>query len=412
MNQTKEYLFGELELADFLRQREEQMYQEIDQFRSDYVLKINLDEVVASLTDRFQLNQVTLHTDKIFIGDNGDAKLDVSGNLQYRAFDTSKPLYIAATLVEFVVPFVGDPMLLLMRPNQFSTSFPRARISGQEIRFRCVRADHDGKAIRASFDQELKNVTQYVSWSAQQLESYNNNLPQRIRQRLDSRKEKFLKDKGMVEALGFPIKPRANAPVPYSVPVTRKKLPVVAPSVPGKPAISDPHLDMAAYESILQTIGSMARVLELSPKAFAKMDEEALRFTLLVPLNVHYEGQATGETFNYEGKTDILIKVGGRNIFIGECLVWDGPVYLEKKINQLLGYTSWRDTKTAIIIFNRNKNLTAVLKEIPSVVEKHPSFIQRIASYKNETGFRFVLRHRDDNSRELTVTVLVFDVPV
>ena len=39
-------------------------------------------------------------------------------------------------------------------------------------------------------------------------------------------------------------------------------------------------------------------------------------------LNGHYEGGASGETFNYEGKTDILIRVQGKNIFIAECEYW------------------------------------------------------------------------------------------
>jgi hypothetical protein len=37
-----------------------------------------------------------------------------------------------------------------------------------------------------------------------------------------------------------------------------------------------------------------------------------------VQLNRHFEGAATGETFNHRGKTDILIRVDGKNIFIAE----------------------------------------------------------------------------------------------
>ena len=32
-------------------------------------------------------------------------------------------------------------------------------------------------------------------------------------------------------------------------------------------------------------------------------------------------------------------------------------------------------------------------------------------NYDSETGFRYVFRHRDDPDRELTLTVLVFDIP-
>ena len=50
----------------------------------------------------------------------------------------------------------------------------------------------------------------------------------------------------------------------------------------------------------------MTHVMERSPSAFATADEETLRQHFLVQLNGHFEGQATGETFNAAGKTDIL----------------------------------------------------------------------------------------------------------
>ena len=59
----------------------------------------------------------------------------------------------------------------------------------------------------------------------------------------------------------------------------------------------------------------MSLVMEYSPKAFADLGEEALRFHFLVQLNGQYEGEATGETFNGEGKSDIIIRQGGANVF-------------------------------------------------------------------------------------------------
>jgi len=45
------------------------------------------------------------------------------------------------------------------------------------------------------------------------------------------------------------------------------------------------------------------------------MDEESIRQHFLVQLNGQYEGQATGETFNFEGKTDILVRSEGKKHF-------------------------------------------------------------------------------------------------
>ncbi len=43
-------------------------------------------------------------------------------------------------------------------------------------------------------------------------------------------------------------------------------------------------------------------------------------------------------------------------------------------------------------------------------MKSHPNFMRQ-EPYKSETGFRFVLHHRDDKSRELIMTVLAFEAP-
>ncbi len=91
----------------------------------------------------------------------------------------------------------------------------------------------------------------------------------------------------------------------------------------------EPVLEEAEYQHILEVIDNMVKVMERSPKAFHDIDEEALRTHFLVQLNGHYEGQATGETFNYQGKTDILIRSGDRNIFIGECKILERPCEID-----------------------------------------------------------------------------------
>ena len=177
------------------------------------------------------------------------------------------------------------------------------------------------------------------------------------------------------------------------------------------PAKPEPVLNMAEYEHILQIVSNMVTVMERSPKAFVGMQEEDLRTHFLVQLNGQYEGQATGETFNADGKTDILIRVDNKNIFIAECKFWKGEERFKEAIDQLLGYTSWRDTKTAILLFNRNKDTSSVLAKIPKIVESHTDYVRKL-NYNSETGFRFVMQHSSDKNRELTLTVLVFDVPL
>ena len=214
----------------------------------------------------------------------------------------------------------------------------------------------------------------------------------------------------MVASLGFPLKRRADAPKTYALPIQRKKPAITPYPSTERPFKPEPGLVEAEYESILGIIQNMVAVMERSPTAFATMGEEDLRQHFLVQFNGQYEGQATGETFNGNGKTDILIRADGKNVFIAECKFWKGPKGLRDTVEQLLGYTSWRDTKTAILLFNRGRRLSTVLEKVPGVVEAHSNY-KRTLDYPHETGFRYTLHHNGDPHRELTLTVLVFDVP-
>ena len=80
---------------------------------------------------------------------------------------------------------------------------------------------------------------------------------------------------------------------------------------------AEPELSLADYDQILEVIQSMVKVFERSPSVFKSMKEKDLRTILLVALNGVFKGNATGETFNGIGDTDILIRVKDTNIFIG-----------------------------------------------------------------------------------------------
>jgi hypothetical protein len=126
-----------------------------------------------------------------------------------------------------------------------------------------------------------------------------------------------------------------------------------------KPPRLEPVLDGQVFEHILGVIRMQARQMEQSPATYAGMGEEDRRQTIVATLNTHYSGRAHAEAFNNQGKTDILIRYEGRNLFICECKFWSGPEGFSKTIDQLFHYAGWRDTKLAIIMFVRQKALTS-----------------------------------------------------
>jgi hypothetical protein len=100
----------------------------------------------------------------------------------------------------------------------------------------------------------------------------------------------------------------------------------------------------------------------------------------------------------------------GNNIFVAECKFWKGAASLAKAADQLLSYTTWRDTKTALILLSRNAGFTTVLEKAPEVLRGHPAFKRELPPV-GETQFRFVLGRPGDPSREVMVALVMFDVP-
>jgi hypothetical protein len=211
-----------------------------------------------------------------------------------------------------------------------------------------------------------------------------------------------------VQNLGYPIFKRNDDVARVFVPVDRKALPL-----PPTPSPAEPHptVAMQVYEDILATLISMGHGIQRSRETFAKMHEEDLRWVLLIALNAVYEGRATGETFNGEGKTDILIRAGDRNVFIGECFIWEGEEGLRSKLeDQLMRYTMWLDTKVALLIFNRNKDTSRVIGTMKKFLSSHPLCIKAL-EYSYTAGARYLFRRGDDPDRHYYLTALVFDVP-
>jgi hypothetical protein len=241
-------------------------------------------------------------------------------------------------------------------------------------------------------------------------EGFNSKLEGLVASLLKQRKQKLLADAGMAEAIGWPLKKREGMPVTYAVSVKRRvpKIDQIKAVGAFKP---EPTLSPSDYEEILRIMKNMALVMERSPRAFVDMEEEMLRWHFLVRLNGVYEGQATGETFNFQGKTDILIRVDGKNIFIAECKFWNGEKLFRETIDQLLErYLSWRDTKAAIVVFNTKSNFSGILDKIAEAVPKHSNF-KRDLGKSDESTFRYVFAQPNDPNREIKLTVLAFDIP-
>ena len=402
-------LFYDYDLGSVLEQQGQKLSNEVASLGEDQVLNTSPDDLCNYIVDKYTVEAPQIDESSIN-ADYGDAQVDISQRIEYNVFDRSRPRYITGTRLTFYVPFTGDPQLFKCKPSTFNFNPPRATVRSNELVLIYDRTTQDAPAIENEFERDRKNLKDHLGWIARDVQQFNSTIQGKASQHINARREKLLQDRGLVERLGFPLRRRDGVPTTFVAPEVKRRIVPQLPLASTEPFKPEPTLGMDDYEHILSVLSNMVIVMERSPKAFKGMVEEDLRTHFLVHLNGHYEGQATGETFNYEGKTDILIRTEGRNIFIAECKFWAGPSGLQEALDQLLGYTSWRDTKTALLVFNRDRKMSSVLSRIPEVVRAHASY-KAGRPYDSETGFRYAFGHRDDANREMILTVLVFDVP-
>ena len=406
-------LFHTYDLQGTIENHGQGLAKEINSMSENEVLNTSMEDIVKYLTKKWELDPLAINESGIQMN-YGDAQIDVSGDFRRGIFDRSKPFCITGTRVTFYVPFTGDPDLFKCQPSTFSLNPPRAAVRGDELVFTYdlpndLPDDRTSK-VRDAFQRDLENTLVHAGRVNADINAFDAALPEDAKQKLNARRDKLLQDRDLVARIGFPLRRGQNPPPTFVAPDVQRRITPQKPAASSEPFRPEPTLGMDDYEHILSVLSNMVTVMERSPRAFRDMSEEDLRTHFLVQLNGHYEGQATGETFNYEGKTDILIRVDGRNIFIAECKFWTGPAGLTKALNQLLGYTSWRDTKAALLIFNRGRNMSTVLEGINKTVREHPNY-KAVRDANSETESRYVFGHRDDVNREVSVAILAFDVP-
>jgi hypothetical protein len=404
-----ELLFNKYDIFSIIQGHTESLKKKVQSIPANTVLNASEQDLVQALVEEFRLTVPIIKDEDIYIASAGETQVDVSGDPMRGIFDRSQPFYVPGNKTVIAVPFEGDPEFFRIQPLSYTMNPPRGEITKSEILLTYVRTDQNPGAIKHDYQRTVSSIKQYLASLSESAAQFNGQLEGSVTSQLKARKDRLLADAGMTAAIGLPLKKREGTPLTYSVPVTRRVPKIEQLKVSGafKP---EPALANDDYEEILRIMQNMVHVMELSPHAFHDMGEEDLRSHFLVQLNGAFKGQATGETFNFQGKTDILIRADGRNVFIAECKIWKGEKAFLATLDQLLSYLSWRDTKAAVVLFNRNADFSAVLAKISETAPKHPLF-KRDRGKSGESVFRYVFAQPNDSTREVILTVLAFDIP-
>jgi hypothetical protein len=377
---------------------------QVRQVEDERIRQSEIEDLVLEISDRFSMDPPTIESTAAEVSARGTKKLSSEK-------DTEGQETVEGEYVTVGIPYSGDSQIFDLEPSkELRSEKPVARIDPSELtaRFEWPASNGRPEDLNEQIAEFCRRLQNYCDATQEEIEENNRQIQRRVTRILQDRKSQLAGLDKFLEILPFPLRRRTDAP--RTLPIHRARIRPEKVPDSSKSAVPPWTLRSEIYESVLEVLRNMTDVMERSPSAFRDMDEEDLRTHFLVQLNGQFEGPATGETFNRQGKTDIFLPFEGRAVFIAECKFWRGAEAFRDALDQLLGYTSWRDTKTALLIFNQNKDTTRVLGQIPDIVEGHSNHI-RTVEYDGESEFRFVLHHNDDDQRYLTMTVMVFDVP-
>jgi len=137
-------------------------------------------------------------------------------------------------------------------------------------------------------------------------------------------------------------------------------------------------LEESFMDRILRVLFDGGRNFEKSPKTFVKLHEPDLRNILLTHLNIEFKDEATGETIQGKGKTDIHIKNPDdhREIVIIECKKWGGEKQFIEGFHQKMGYLTGREKKSIMLIFSDRIHFSEVSHNAKKAIEKEKSYIE------------------------------------
>ena len=402
---TRMRVFGEQELSEVLGQRRQAMLCEIEREPSNQLLNVNESDFVKYLVDTYRIEPITFAFDAIQA--SCTEKL-IAPEKHSPDFDRRPGQGYQREVITFHLPFSGDPELLKCRPSNRMIWTYEVTVATSEIRFEVINWRHDAEALRREKQGVLSNIANQNVHVTDEVAQFNLQLEELARRAVSGRKSQLLAQLNVVTSLGVPLSKSSEGPQTFSVPVVPKKL-IVKPSAPASNVSPDPTLDDATYQNIISIIHDVGVSLERLPRTYATRQEEILRDFLLTTLCTHYPN-STGETFNKEGRTDILVRHEGKNIFVAECKFWAGVKMFHKTIDQVLSYLTWRESKAAIVCFVLNNEFGPALEQIMTGTPRHPCFI-RLESKKDEDWMQFEFRLPSDPTRNLHLAVLCFHFP-
>lgn len=397
--------FAVISSFDFERLAEETVRKEIEGKDKSFILGVDRETFKKQIVDRYTLHEVSIDFTNQHTNTPHVVKRRVPGRFREETYETE----VYSIKVDF--PFTGSEDVFRIKPATWTMVSEEITVSGNVVSFIIELQDRDAEKFRNAVDARRQSAFTNLANANAFIRQLSPKIPGWFDRYFDAQHKKFSSENNFFEAIGVKVNPRTEV-VFHPQTVQRKVIPEI--KVDPKRSEPLPTLQLNIYQDILQILYASGKGMERKPSTYSGKSEPEIRDLFLWLLETRYESAtATGETFNKEGKTDILIKYAkdGSNLFVAECKKWTGSKGLSDGISQLFDrYLTWRDSKAALMVFVSVRDFTAVLASIKDAVKQHPNHV-RFVGERGESSFSYVFNLPDDTQKEILLEVMAFWLP-
>lgn len=413
-------LFHEKDLGAFIEHQRNSVRTHVDEVPENQFLSSSSELIREHLLSKLRLDHLVLYEDRI--GQKLiQGKREATDRFLYDLRRGEKLLVPSLEMI-VTVPYSGPQELWDFRPSMGTFNPPRGEVGRLDTRtgigvvtlLAAIDAQtQQPEELQREMTSLLERLRNQVRNQKANIDQFNAELPRMIDDHVAWRRKNYERFLAAAEKLKLPIAVKADAPPLKPIVIEKRVIKALPPATINAAAPPEPGISDHSYEQMLQAIRNQGRQFERTPATYVMHDEEELRDILWGNLSTHFGKNVDGEAFSRSGKTDIRIDEDGRAAFIAECKVWRGPKELQAAVDQLLGYLRWRDCKTALIVFNKNRgDFTNILEKAPTALRETKLF-RGDAGCKIEAGeSRMVFTSPDDDSRRVTVHLFLFDLCV
>ena len=313
------------------------------------------------------------------------------------------------------IPFEGNKDLFYCHPSSSKVVYldKGATIYSSYVSATIILEKLDADSFNSALAKIVGTLESNLPTIHAEIAPWNNGLENFIRQSIETRKGVVSKKHEFMQKIGLKVNSSSSDYLTPS-PVTKKRIPQPV-STTSKTVKKEkiPVLQDDVYSDIKEVLYNTGQAIERKPSLYQGKFEEDLRDVFLLFLETRYESTGgVGEAFNKKGKTDILLKYSkdGSNLFVAECKFWKGQKKLLESIDQLLSYLTHRDSKTALMVFVDQKDLTGVIETSKAVIQNHSNFL-RFVSDSHDTSISYQFSLPGDERKIIDMEVMFFHFP-